>query len=205
VGTEGAAGLSTTAIETCIVGWADETQDGDEIPAARVELAALQAAAQANAIQYGQLQYQRERNQGLRDALADEVGRVRALTAACTLPDIDRALADLGVATTPTIVPDERRRAAVETVRTFLRVLRTVVAAVDAGGGAAGARDEIADLAVAFVRARDGAGTTVDDPATDVADVDAAVVAYVGALDALADAVQRLDALRAGGAGETGG
>jgi hypothetical protein len=175
----GTGGLSGAAIEGCIALADLPVAGGGPTIAtnARAELAALTAAAE----------------------------RAAALSAACTLPDIDRALADLGVATTPTIVPDERRRAAVETVRTFLRVLRTVVAAVDAGGGAAGARDEIADLAVAFVRARDGAGTTVDDPATDVADVDAAVVAYVGALDALADAVQRLDALRAGGAGETGG
>jgi hypothetical protein len=71
-----------------------------------------------------------------------------------------------------------------------------------AGPGAAGARDEIADLAVAFVRARDGADTTADDPEQDVADVDVAMVAYIGALDALATAVHRLDAPRAGGVGE---
>jgi hypothetical protein len=44
--TEGAGGLSTTAIERCIDNWADETQDGDEIPAARAELAALTTIAE---------------------------------------------------------------------------------------------------------------------------------------------------------------
>jgi hypothetical protein len=42
---EGAGGLSVAAIERCIDNWETETQDGDEIPAARAELAALQAAA----------------------------------------------------------------------------------------------------------------------------------------------------------------
>jgi hypothetical protein len=42
---EGAGGLSTAAIERCIGNWGMETQDGDEIPAARAELAALLAEA----------------------------------------------------------------------------------------------------------------------------------------------------------------
>jgi hypothetical protein len=39
--TDGAGGLSTAAIERCIDNWETETQDGDEIPAARAELVAL--------------------------------------------------------------------------------------------------------------------------------------------------------------------
>jgi hypothetical protein len=41
MGTEGAGGLSTTAIERCIDNWETETRDGAEIPAAHAELAAL--------------------------------------------------------------------------------------------------------------------------------------------------------------------
>jgi hypothetical protein len=44
--TDGAGGLSTAAIERCIDNWETETQDGDEIPAARAELAALRAAVE---------------------------------------------------------------------------------------------------------------------------------------------------------------
>jgi hypothetical protein len=47
----GAGGLSTAAIERCIDNWEVETQDGDEIPAARAELAALvEAAGRATAL-----------------------------------------------------------------------------------------------------------------------------------------------------------
>jgi uncharacterized membrane protein YidH (DUF202 family) len=183
--TEGAAGLSTTAIAWCIDGW-DEQRTGDgQTEKARAQLAALVEAA----------------------------GRAGALVPAVALADIDRALADLGVATTPTIVPDERRRAAAETVRTFLRVLRTAVAAVDAGGGAVGARDEttLADSAAGYAvaergvilaagavwhawRAFDAALQTRDWAGHDKRKGD-----YYAALDALGAA---LDALRAGGAGE---
>jgi hypothetical protein len=169
--TEGAAGLSTAAIEACIAHRAYGWHRPEELAAARAELVALVEAA----------------------------GRAAALAAACALPDIDRALADLGVATTPTIVPDERRRAAAETVRTFLRVLRTVVAVADAGPGAAGARDETA-LLDAAARYQDAWRVLAAGDATEDAKV-AHILDMHEAREDLFDATEV--ALRAGGAGET--
>jgi hypothetical protein len=121
--TEGAGGLSTTAIERCIDNWADETQDGDEIPAARAELAALVEAAGYGA--------------GLTAAL---IGAEYILT--CLL-----GAGEFLVPRTPercyrVMIGQDQHKSA-------LRALRAARDAL-AGRGAAGARDEIERKAAAW-------------------------------------------------------
>jgi hypothetical protein len=190
--TEGAGGLSTTAIERCIDNWADETQDGDEIPAARAELAALVEAAGYGA--------------GLTAAL---IGAEYILT--CLL-----GAGEFLVPRTPercyrVMIGQDQHKSA-------LRALRAARDAL-AGRGAAGARDETADLAAENARLRAAIAHFVApiDP-DDRAEFGTFVTVVMEAIDRLRAPLRpgdveaalaswpddpALDAPRAGGAGET--
>jgi hypothetical protein len=163
--TEGAGGLSTTAIERCIDNWETETQDGAEIPAARAELAAL----------------------------VGEAGRATALAAA--LVELRESAVELDAAREPRDVALERTALA----RHRAALAACYRLAIDAGSGAAGARDAASVVAASRAvwdtwRAFDAALQTRDWAGHDKRKGD-----YYAALDALGDA---LDAPRAGGAGE---
>jgi hypothetical protein len=181
----GAGGLSTAAIERCIDNWEVETQDGDEIPAARAELAALVEAA----------------------------GRATALAAALAAWQAWDAYLD----TEPWGKPEM-----IDSGTLHHRARRLTRAALaDAGPGAAGARDEAADLAAENARLRAAIAHFVApiDP-DDRAEFGTFVTVVMGAIDRLRAPLRpgdveaalaswpddpALDAPRAGGAGGDGG
>jgi hypothetical protein len=185
---EGAGGLSTEAIERCIDNWETETQDGAEIPAARAELAALQAAV----IETG----------ALRAALLDETAR--RLWTERVLQDRHSYPVgwdwDVGPA-----VREHWRQVARErlgyarTVETLAELLARRDA--DAGPGAAGARDETAALGQVERAARAVRHVTFYGDTGEVGFWGGDRFANRDALAELSAALVALDALRAGGAG----
>lgn len=191
---EDAGGLSTAAIEAAIACYEDEVLAANEATAARAELAALQAAAQANAIQYGQLLYQRERSAALAAALGCLVldGWAGWVADPDTHLWVCRYCAAQGEMHGAYCPPGHKVDCPLATARALL--------AGDAGPGAAGARaaSALLDAAARYQDAwRALAAGDVDDGAK---------VAHIldmhEAREDLFDAVEV--ALRAGGAGEEG-
>jgi hypothetical protein len=187
---EATGGLSTTAIERCIDNWETETQDGAEIPAARAELAALTARA----------------------GRAATLDTIRALAA--------RPLAEAAKS-------GQDWRGAAEWLQpsvplplgVWQRIGDALAAVAEAGPGAAGARDETADLAAENARLRAAIAHFVApiNP-DDRAEFGTFVTVVMEAIDRLRAPLRpgdveaalaswpddpALDAPRAGGAGET--
>jgi hypothetical protein len=150
--TEGAGGLTTTAIERCIDNWADETQDGAEIPAARAELAALLDRA-------GQVGPLRAALSGLLGGI-DRDDRPHPGQSLCrglhTLDMVDRAIAPVVADAGPGAAGARDETAALGRVARAARAVRHVTFYGDTGevgfwgGDRFANRDALAELSAAL-------------------------------------------------------